>query len=221
MGLYMYCIGKASHPAPTGVAGIDGAVVRAEEVAGFAVWVSDLDAPPAPSLDDARLHNAVIEAAAVDATPLPFRFGQWFDSPRDMARSLVDRQELLASQLLRVEGALEYGVRVMDPAYKDQPRDRGSGKAYIESLARRSRGDDADHSRGREIAAALRSRLGPLVRDERVRLVGSGTLASIAHLVDRHDTGTYLQAVRKFPAEHPDLRFVFTGPWPPYGFVDE
>lgn len=220
MGLYVYCIGKPSHPAPEEVQGIEGAPVRGEEAAGFAVWVSELKGPPAPSLDSVRIHNSVVEAAAAQATPLPFRFGQWFGSGDEMARSLADRQERLASSLARVEGALEYGVRVIDPAHRDEPRDRASGKAYIESLARRARGDELDQSRGRDVAVALRNWLGPVVRDERVNLVGGGTLAAIAHLVARHDTGNYLGALKKFPAERPELKFVFTGPWPPYGFVE-
>lgn len=220
MGIYLYCVGLPSHPPPEAVEGIGGAATRVETVAGFAAWVSDLEAPPAPSLEGARAHNSVVEAATADVTPLPFRFGQWFASLDELARSLADRNDDLNRGLEAVADALEYGVRVIDPRHQPEPKDRGSGRAYIESLARRARGDEVDQRRGRDVAAALRSRLGPLVRDERVRLVGGGTLASIAHLVGRHDTGDYRREVTKFPAECPDLQFAFSGPWPPYGFVE-
>jgi hypothetical protein len=220
MGIYVYCIGRLSHPQPAGVDGIGGAEVRVEDVVGFAAWVSDLDAPPAPSLERVRVHNAVVEAATAEKTPLPFRFGQWFASRDEMIHSLAERHGQIGSRLDTLDGTLEYGVRVIDPRHQDAPRDRGSGRAYIESLARRAHGDQVDQQRGRDVAAALRSRLGPLVRDEQVRMVGGGTLAAIAHLVRRHDTGEYMRRVRNFPAECPELRFVFTGPWPPYGFVE-
>lgn len=220
MGIYVYCLGTDSHPEPPAMGGVEGAAVRREQVAGFAVWVSDIPRTPAPSLEAVRAHNAVVEAATKTATPLPFRFGQWFDGRDAFARSVEERGERLGQSLQRVADALEYGVRVIDPQHQVAPPDRTSGTAYLEALATRARQDEADRARGRDVAAALRARLGPLVRDEQVRLPGAGTLASIAHLVARHDTGEYGRNIRKFPIERPELRFVFTGPWPPYGFVE-
>ncbi len=220
MGIYAYCLGQKHHPHPGDVTGLSDAPVHDEEIAGFRVWVSDLPRAPAASLDGIRIHNAVVEAASVHATPLPFRFGQWFASREELARSLDERSEVLAQRLTHVADMLEYGIRVVDPAHRTPVADRASGTAYMEGLARRARGDELDRERGREIAAELRDHLGPLVRDERVRFGGGGTLASIAYLVDRHDTGNYASRVRDYPASRPDLRFLFTGPWPPYGFVE-
>jgi hypothetical protein len=220
MGIYAYCLGTDSQPEPPPMQGVEGAVVGCERVAGFAVWVSDIPRAPTPSLEAVRAHNAVVEVASEAATPLPFRFGQWFDGRDALVRSLEERRERLGQSLRRVAGALEYGVRVIDPQHQPAPPDRTSGTAYLEALATRARQDEADRARGRDVAAALRARLGPLIRDERVRLVGAGTLASIAHLVARHDTGEYDRTIRTFPSERPELRFVFTGPWPPYGFVE-
>jgi hypothetical protein len=220
MGIYAYCLGTDSHPEPPAMQGVEGTVVGSERVAGFAVWVSDIPRAPTPSLEAVRAHNAVVEAATETATPLPFRFGQWFDGRDALVQSLEERREGLGQSLQRVADALEYGVRVIDPQHQSAPPDRTSGTAYLEALATRARQDEADRARGRDVAAALRARLGPLVRDERVRLVGAGTLASIAHLVARHDTGEYDRTIRTFPSERPELRFVFTGPWPPYGFVE-
>lgn len=220
MGLYVYCLGRSGHPEPGQVTGIGGAPVRDERIADLRVWVSDLSRPPAASLDGIRAHNAVVEAAATEATPLPFRFGQWFATRNDLVRSLDERGVVLRSRLEHVAGALEYGVRIVDPAHQPPVADRASGTAYMEGLARRARAVELDRDRGRAVAEALRGWLDSVVRDERVHLGGGGTLASLAHLVDRHDTGNYERLVREYPANRPDLRFLFTGPWPPYGFVE-
>jgi hypothetical protein len=220
MGIYVYCLGTEAHPDPAALQGVEGAAVRGERVAGLGAWVSDMTRAPTPSLDAVRAHNAVVEAATETATPLPFRFGQWFESRDAFVRSIEERRERLGESLHRIGDALEFGVRVIDPEHQTAPPDRTSGTAYLEALAMRGRQDEADRERGRAVAAALRARLGPLVRDERVRLVGAGTLASIAHLVARHDTGEYERNIRGFPSERPELRFLFTGPWPPYGFVE-
>lgn len=220
MGVYAYCLGQPGHPEPPPLAGLADAPVTAEVIARFVVWLSELDAMPAPDLAAIRLHNAVVEAATAEQTPLPFRFGQWFASRDELRDSLVERNEQLTRQLRHVHGSLEHGVRVLDPAHQPPAADRSSGTAYLETLALRARQDQLDDQRGRDVAAALRSWLGPLVRDERVRTVGGGTLATIAHLVDRHDTGTYGRRVKEFGPERPELRFLFTGPWPPYGFME-
>lgn len=219
MGLYLYCLCEVGHPPPDSVSGLGGAAVRSQVVRGFSAWVSDLERTPAASLDHIRVHNAVVEAAAREVTPLPLRFGQWFETPADLEASLQEKAPGFQGALARVSGALEYGVRVLDPTHVPEEIDRASGTAYLEALARRSRGAEKGRQRGRQVAAELKEWLGGTVRDERVRSLGAGSLVSIAHLVDRHDTGSYRQRMDQFPARHPDLHFVVSGPWPPYGFV--
>lgn len=223
MGIYVYCLGPGAHSTPGSVRGVDGAPVRIERIAGLDAWVSDLARPPSPSLDGVRAHNTVVLAATETTTPLPFRFGQWFESPAALARSLDERRERLDRARIHIDGALEYGVRVLDADHLHDPDtrpDRTSGRAYLESLAVRARQDTADRARGLEVAAALRAHLGALVRDERVQPGGAGTLAAIAHLVARHDTGEYRATIMNFADEHAELRIIGTGPWPPYGFVE-
>jgi hypothetical protein len=220
MGLYAYAIGRPSYPAPDSVTGIEGAAVEAEPLEGFSVWLSRLTAAPRPSLDRVRAHNAVVEAACARETPLPLRFGQWFDSTDALARSLAERRETLDRGLDHVAGALEHGVRIIDPAFEDDPPERSTGTAYLESLARRSRMAQNGLSRGRDAATALQNWLGPLVRDARVSPAAGGTLAVVAFLVPRHDTRSYTRRIETFPPRQPELEFMFTGPWPPYGFVE-
>lgn len=91
----------------------------------------------------------------------------------------------------------------------------------MEGLALREETLKQARLRGAEIAVELRSFLGPLVRDHAVRPGGTDGLVAIAHLVPRHDTGAYNRQVHTFTERHPELRFVTSGPWPPYGFVHD
>lgn len=222
MGLYLYCVGAGDHPKPGELEGIDGAPVRALDTAGLRAWVSPMEAAPPASLDRVRSHNAVVEAAAEERTPLPMRFGQWFDSEAELKAALAERRPRLEAALERVRGALEFGVRVLDPARTEPtPPDRSSGTAYLEGLARRVEVAEQSRRRGAEVAAELRSFLGPVVRAQSVRPGGSGAIVTIAHLVARHDTGTYGTRLRTFSTRRPDVRLVPSGPWPPYGFTDD
>lgn len=224
MGLYLYCVGAPGHPAPEGVTGIDGAPTSARDVAGLVAWVSELDAAPSPSLERIRAHNGVVERACDTRTALPVRFGQWFADEAGLAASVRERLSDLTRGLERVAGALEMGVRVLDPAHagEDAPPDRSTGRAYLEALARREDVAKEARARGAAVARSLADRLSGLVRDMRVRPLGSAAgLVAVAYLVERHDIGNYEAAVGDFAARHEDLRFLFSGPWPPYGFADD
>lgn len=221
-GLYLYCVGGPDHPEPGQLEGIDGTAVRSLDTSGLRAWVSPLGAAPAASLDRVRTHNAVVEASTTLRTPLPMRFGQWFASEAELNEVLAGRRPKLAGGLERVRNALEFGVRVFDPARREPtPPDRSSGRAYMEGLARREEETERSHRRAAELAAEMRAFLGPAIREQAVRPGGSGALVSIAHLVERHDTGTYSTRLRTFSIGRPDLRFVSSGPWPPYGFTDD
>jgi hypothetical protein len=222
MGLYLYVVGAADHPDPQAVEGIEGAPVRALDIAGFRTWVATLAAAPGASLERVRAHNAVVEASSDLRTPLPMRFGQWYADEGELRDALYSRRATLESSLERVRGALEFGVRVMDPERRDPVRpDRSSGRAYLEGLARREETLQRARLRGAEVAAELLSFLGPLVRAHSVRPGGTDGLVAIAHLVGRHDTRTYQDRVHTFTDRRPELRFVTSGPWPPYGFVQD
>lgn len=221
-GLYLYCITDPDHPPPRGVGGISGAPVQPLDVDGLGAWVSAMAAPPAPSLDRVREHNQVVEAACAERTALPLRFGQWFEDRRGLESRLHERRAALRAGLARVAGALEMGVRVMDPTFRAEPPDRSTGRAYLEALARREQEAEVARARGAAIAAELREWLGARVRDERVRPLGTAAgLVAVAHLVGRHDIGSYEARAREFPPRHEELRFLFSGPWPPYGFADD
>lgn len=222
MGLYLYCLGAHDHPEPRDTAGLEGAPVAPLRAADLLAWVSELSAAPAASLARIREHNHVVERACAERTALPVRFGQWFPDAAALGQELDARRAALAERLAAVDGALEMGVRVIDPARSAELPDRSSGRAYLEALAQRESAARAERERGAAIARELAAWIGPLVRDTRVRLLGTAAgLVAVAHLVDRHDIGGYAARAREFAPRHGDLRFLFSGPWPPYGFADD
>lgn len=222
MGVYLYCIAAPDHPEPEGVKGINGARVMSHVAEGFALWVSELTAAPAASLDGIRDHNAVVERACEAETVVPVRFGQWFEDHGRLDEELRRRRAELEGALRRVQGAVEMGVRVTDTATGGDPPDRSSGRAYLEALANREQRNRQARERALALAETLRQWVNGRIRDQRARPLDPAVgILSVAHLVDRHDIGSYHERVRAFPSTRPDLRFQFSGPWPPYGFVDD
>lgn len=224
-GVYLYCIAPAGHRPPAGLRGLEDRPVRGLEAGPFCLWVSELEEAPRPTVERARRHNAVIEAASSEAvTPVPVRFGQWLASAEPLKARVERRRPGYEEALRTLAGALEFGVRIGDPA-REQPDPRvaptaASGRDYLHALARRAAGERAARARVEEIGAALRDALGPLVRQERIGSPPRGeAVASVAHLVRRVDGSAYRRRLDEFGREHPELRLRLTGPWPPYSFV--
>lgn len=225
MGVYVYCLAEPDARPPDGLRGVDDSSVVACAVDPFIAWCSAFEDPPSASVERIRRHNAVVEAAASAGATLPVRFGQWLESAAALAHSVRAGREAHEAAFRRVAGAVEFAVSVVprSPRRRVAPvgdADRRSGRAYMEALVRRAAAERTKASRGEDAAAAIRSALGPLARDERVTTGDDGrVLARIAHLVRRGDVDAYRRTLYACMGDSPRLQLLLTGPWPPYSFV--
>jgi hypothetical protein len=225
-GLYLYCVAPAGHDPPAALDGLDDAQVTALEHDGLTVWMSALGRPPEASVEGVRRHHAVVDAAISETvTPVPFRFGQWAATEAAVRASIAPKADAWLRSLEAWAGALEFGVRVLDPA-RDRPARTvhaaamSSGREYLEALAR-VRTEERDGVRhAEEVAALVRGRVGGLtIADTVAPLATAHGIASIAHLVRRGSFAEYHERMAAVRAEQSGLRFVLSGPWPPYSFA--
>lgn len=233
MGLYLYCIGPEGHRPGAGLRGLEEEPVHPLEAGGLTVWASSLEAPPSPSPGRIRRHDRVIRTATAGAvTPLPLRFGQWFATRREAVESVDKRKSDHLRALEDVRGSVEFGVRILGPgrATGEAPSGRettddpeaagaGAGRAYLEALARRQADEEKRRERGRALARELGERLVPPVRRQRPEAGSGDVLAAVSQLVARTDVPRYRGGMRAHRKSRPELRFVVSGPWPPYSFV--
>lgn len=226
MGAHAYCIVRADSASAAQVTGIAGVTVELAAAGRIGCWLSVHGAKPAVSVAAVRDHDTVVRAAMSEAhTPVPLRFGQWF-ADREAAGAAVAADAARWHSLLdRFEGAAEYGIRVdveelADTARDVRPGPVDTGTAYMAALARRA-ADAAERRReGDTVAAWILERLGPLARESRTEpLNAGGGLINLAVLVAWPDASAYHSVVRDARATRADLRFLVSGPWPPYSFV--
>jgi hypothetical protein len=223
MGLYAYCVVPAGY-APHGVVGIDGSAVTCFDWSDLGCWVSTLVQRPEPALDRIRAHDAVIQAAITeDLTPVPIRFGQWLDSTAALQDHLQLNAGRYTTLLKRFAGALEFGLRVLDPnrsARVPAPPETTSGTAYLTALRDQLRGAELDEPDIAEVRGALHAEFQGLVRDELFEPLRTphGVL-SVMHLVERAAFDEYRARLARVRGARPQLRFLASGPWPPYSFA--
>lgn len=223
MGVHVYCIVPPDHAPPPGCTGIDGADVTAIGAHGVALWTSRHDRPPPTATAAIRTHDAVVRAAMDRSiTPVPVRFGQWFEDA-DAAAGLVAADAGRWRTLLeRFAGHAEYGVRMSPARDAVAARDvraaaHGSGTAYMAALAQRDALATERRRAGERVAAVITQRGAGLVTDTRIDT--SGGTVTLSCLVAWEHAEAYTSMIRDVSAASGDVRLLSTGPWPPYSFV--
>lgn len=224
---YLYCITPAAVVPPAGLQGVGGCAVEAIAAGDLAIWTSTLESGRAEaSVEAIAAHNSVVEAAIrPDTTPIPLRFGQRLETA-DEVRDLIDRErEAWLAQLKLFAGALEFGLRVIDPERESAARVVHTGRAvggreYLEEVARRRSEERGAREEAERVASRVREFVGDATVRERVEpLRTRHGLATIAYLVRRVDFADYRDRVTRAREALPALRFLASGPWPPYSFV--
>ncbi|MBI5956606.1 MAG: GvpL/GvpF family gas vesicle protein [Chloroflexi bacterium] len=181
------------------------------------------------------LHETVVEALMVDRAVLPVRFGTVLANEAAVQAVLTAHHADFVANLKRVRGRVELGLRVLweieeqgsggageqggTPAPSHLRRE-GSGRSYLLARLAEERQVWARRRRAEALAAEIHAPLARLAaEDTRQVLITPRLLLTAAYLVDRDQVATFRQEVEALSAAYPALRFLCTGPWPPYSFV--
>jgi hypothetical protein len=214
----------AARPVPASLSGIDHAPVFASSTARLSAWVSRHEIRPEPGLERIRAHDHVVHAAISTAvTPVPVRFGQWLAEDA-LDQHLTEHAARYLDCLERVAGALEFGIRVLDPQRSARLLPRplaASGRAYMAALREEYQANEPNESQRNALRDRIAQRFAALTRATQFEKpqVASGMI-SVVHLVEHAHHDAYRAQIHQLRAELPHLRFLASGPWPPYSFVN-
>jgi hypothetical protein len=223
--LHLYCIVPAAHAVPDGCRGLESRRPFAVQVGALSVWASEHEAGVTPTIDVVRIHNKVIVAGMTpEVTPVPLRFGQSAGDREAAAGQLAGSVAKWLDLLQRFAGHAEYGVRAVrevPSAEQDvHASPAESGTEYMAALARKQAQAADRRAAGDRIAERLRDAAGDLAADVRIEQGKPGSVVAVAFLVAWTSADAYHGAVREVSETTQDTRFVLTGPWPPYSFVE-
>jgi hypothetical protein len=122
----------------------------------------------------------------------------------------TDGPDSLRSSRPLQEGAASAGER---PSY-------GSGRAYLVARSEQERRERSVHERAESLAAELHAPLQRLSAHSTHRVLATPRLLlTAAYLLDRPAVALFRQEIDTLGRDYPHLRFLCTGPWPPYSFV--
>jgi hypothetical protein len=238
-GRYVYCIVRSDQPLTFGPIGIgeEPALVYTVRCDDLSAVVSDaplgvLD----PTRDNVLAHQRVNETVMSDHTVLPMSFGTVFKTRDDVTAFLRSAYRAFSDVLDKMENKLEFGLKVLWDrdavirAIEDEDEDIRRLKHQI--AAQKGSTYFARMQYGRLIDAALQTKSERYVSEifERLRDVsvaarankpiGDRMILNAAFLVSRDAEAGFDARVKQLGASHDKLTFKYTGPWPPYNFVN-
>jgi hypothetical protein len=165
-------------------------------------------------------------------------FGTIFRTEADVVELLRSTGAAFSDVLSTIRGKIELGLKVVwdrERVVAELEADNEGISGLKDEIVNASKGSTyfARMQLGRLVEAALETRANELVADiyETLRplsvatrsnkLIGENMILNVAFLVERHSEADFDEGVRALSRRHADvLSFKYTGPWPPYNFVN-
>ena len=236
---YVYCIIEAVEPLRFGPIGIgaDPSEVYSVHYKNLAAVVSDA---PLQVLDATRenvlAHERVNETVMREHTVIPMSFGTIFKTREDIVELLRSAAEAFGDVLNKMLNKLEFGLKVLwdrDQAIREvEEEDEDISRLKKEISGQKGPTYFARMQYGRLIDAALQARSERYVADilEQLREVsvasrinkpiGDKMIMNAAFLISRDQEQAFDAKVKSIASKFDKLTFKYTGPWPPYNFVN-
>jgi hypothetical protein len=238
-GKYVYCVIQSADLLKFGSVGIgdDGSEIHTIHHRDLAAVVSDV---PLGVLDSTRenvlAHERVTEIVMRDHTVIPMSFGTIFKTKDDIVQLLRSAYDAFGDVLMKMRDKMEFGLKVLwdrDSVVKDiEDEDEGIHRLKNEIALQKGSTYFARMQYGRAIDAALQQRserygseILDRLRDVAVasrinKPIGDKMIMNAAFLVSRDQEAAFDARVKSIASEHDKLTFKYTGPWPPYNFVN-
>ncbi len=240
-GRYVYGVLESREPLSFGKIGIGGMgesvyTVHHADVAAVLsktpVFIFD------PTRENALAHEHVIETVMKSNTIIPMSFGTVFRTDDDVREVLKSIYPSLKDVLKQMANKLEFGLRVTwdrDRIVEELKRDNDEIHRFQHELTRKHLQSTyfARMQLGRMIDKALAERAAEVVREiydglravcvasRDNKVIGDKMIMNAAFLVQKDRETEFDAAVNVVAQKFGDrLNFRYTGPWPPYNFVN-
>lgn len=225
----IYCIVDSNQPAPAGVVGLHAGAVTTLPYRGIAAAVSALAAPVADIVAGAVQHEAVVERLIEAHAVLPMRFPTVLGSPEAVVAMMARHYDSFNESLCRLRGRVEFGVKVLWPDRLWRPKGRpcdgerhsAGGRQYMQERYRQHRDRKARQEQAAQWERILDTSLGQWVAAKKAGDLVTDRLAfDGVYLVDVAKQGDFRRAFANLAGEDPEPKYLLSGPWPPYSFIE-
>jgi Gas vesicle synthesis protein GvpL/GvpF len=238
-GKYVYCVIKSERRLSFGLLGIgpEPAEVHTVHYRGIAAIVSNTPmVVQDPTKDNVLAHQRVNETVMQHHTVIPMSFGTLFKTDDDIMELLRSAYDAFSDVLNKMQDKFEFGLKVLwdrdQIIHEIEDEDEDIRRLKGEISSQKGSTYFARMQYGRLIDAALQARSERYVseifeglRDVSVasrsnKPIGDRMIMNAAFLVARNLEHAFDLRVKDIGQRYEKLTFKYTGPWPPYNFVN-
>jgi hypothetical protein len=238
-GKYVYCIIQSTERCSFGQVGIGAEPTQVYTIGyeDIAAVVSDTPLEVYdPTRENVLSHEHVNETVMHDHTVIPMSFGTVFKTADDIVELLRSAYSAFRDVLQKMENKLEFGLKVLwepdeiiavvekeDESLRRLREEilKQRGSTYFARMQYERLVDSLLQERSETFVNEIFESLRPVSVATRVnKPIGERMIMNAAFLVSRDDEPAFDAEVKRIGARHPHLTFKYTGPWPPYNFVN-
>ena len=238
-GKYVYCIIKSERPLTFGALGMGSEPAQVQTVIyrDLAAVVSNTSlVVQDPTRDNVLAHQRVNETVMQQHTVIPMSFGTVFKTDDDIMELLRSAYEAFSDVLNKMQDKFEFGLKILwdrDQIIREiEEDDEDIRRLKGEISSQKGSTYFARMQYGRLIDAALQARseryvaeIFEALRDVSVasrsnKPIGDRMIMNAAFLVGREAEHAFDARVKDIGSRYEKLTFKYTGPWPPYNFVN-
>src|SRR3954453_9473438 len=238
-GKYVYCIIQTTEPRRFGPIGIgsDPTSVHTVSYKDIAAVVSDtpLEAYD-PTREDVLAHERVNEAVMRDYTVIPMSFSTVFKTSEDIVELLRSAYDAFRDVLVKMQDKLEFGLKVLwepEAVIREiekedenlrllrQEISNQKGSTYFARMQYGRLVDSLLQESSEKLVSEIFDTLGAVsVASRTNKPIGDKMILNAAFLVARDREADFDAKVKEIDARYENLILKYTGPWPPYNFVN-
>ncbi len=238
-GKYVYCVIRSNAPLRFGAIGVgqNPTVVHTVNYRSIAAVVSDTPIEVYdPTRTNVLAHERVNEAVMQRFTVIPMSFGTVFKTREDIVELLRSAHDAFSEVLEKMENKIELGLKVLwdpDAIIRDMEKEdenlrrlreeisSQSGSTYFARMQYGRLVDSMLQERSERSAAEIFAGLRDVsVASRANKPIGDKMIMNAAFLVSRDQEAAFDARVKQIAQHYEHLRFKYTGPWPPYNFVN-
>ncbi|MBA4156714.1 MAG: GvpL/GvpF family gas vesicle protein [Gemmatimonadetes bacterium] len=240
-GKYVYCIIKCPGVREFGQAGIGEGDNRVYTIhhRELAAVVSDTPLRTYdPTRENVLAHEFVNETVMRDFTVIPMSFGTLFRTEEDIVELLKSAYQAFDDVLEKMKDKIEFGLKVLwnrDSVIATLEEENEEIRRLRDEIGRNAQSSTyfARMQLGRLIETAMEDAGNRYVRDIHETLkpaalasrsnkpIGDRMIMNAAFLITRDNERPFDERVKEVSRRYEGLlNFKYTGPWPPYNFVN-
>jgi hypothetical protein len=198
-GRYVYCIIKSPGEKKSfGNIGFGGQAVYTSEYRDFAPVMSNAAVKKYEASDeDVELHKKVVEQVMKEHSVLPVAYGMAFKNKKLLLIAMSVGYKAMKKAMNEVDNRVELGIKLFLPKENAE----WDGKEQCRSV----------------FLEALKKKA---VQSKELKLFSERLILNTSFLIYRDKINDFSGEVEQLGNKYPDLKIQYSGPWPPYNFVD-